>query len=90
MTDLTEKWKSGELEKGAYYVKDERGNVYIDEYDDEYSCGYYLRTCFSSDCVSEVLAPVPSYEELQSLEADRGGITNATKRHGRLIKRGAR
>ena len=56
MTDLTEKWKAGELEKGAYYVKDKRGNVYIDEYDDEYSCGYYLRTCFSSDNVSEVLA----------------------------------
>lgn len=69
MTDLTEKWKAGELETGAYYVKDERSKVYIDEYDDEYSCGYYLRTCFSSDSVSEVLAPVPSYKELQALKA---------------------
>ena len=93
MTDLTEKWKAGELEKGAYYVKDKRGNVYIDEYDDEYSCGYYQRTCFSSDDVYEILSPVPSFEEWQDgifnfniLKMSLNGFEKRERRLKELLK----
>lgn len=68
MTDLTEKWADCELEKGYYYIKDNRGDIHIDEYADEYSCGYYIKTRFSSDSVEEVLAQVPSYDELKDMK----------------------
>jgi hypothetical protein len=51
--DLTEAWKNGELEEGAYYVKLESGkiDIYFMVYDDD------------CDEIVEVLAPVPSYKE---------------------------
>jgi hypothetical protein len=63
--DLTSKWKKGELPEGHYYVKD--GENMIAEYLD----GYFYNngepmTSFSGG-VDEILAPVPSYEELQSM-----------------------
>lgn len=70
MTDLTEKWKKGELPEGVYYcntgntveilftwgknyhlLTNNKDEVYIPEMD---------------DC-DEIIAPVPSYEELQNM-----------------------
>lgn len=64
MTDLTEKWKRGELPEGHYYVKD-GGNMIA-----EYLDGYFYNdgqpmTSFTGG-VDEVLAKVPSYEEWQA------------------------
>ena len=66
MTDLTDKWKKGELPEGHYYVKE--GENMIAEYLD----GYFYNngepmTSFSGG-VDSVLAPVPSYEEYEQLE----------------------
>ena len=63
--DLTEQWKKGELPEGHYYVKD--GENMIAEYLD----GYFYNdgnpmTSFSGG-VDEVIAPVPSYDELQNM-----------------------
>lgn len=59
MTDLTDKWRKGELPDGWYYTK-------IDLYEN----GDYIEIipntyndCFEYGIVKEVLAPVPSYEE---------------------------
>jgi hypothetical protein len=60
MTDLTEKWKSGKLEDGDYYIK--TSGVIIQMYFD----GLYFEGADEED-IQEVLAPVPSYEELQQL-----------------------
>lgn len=65
MTDLTEKWKAGELEEGAYYILLATDEIYPDSYN---QYGYFEQF---DNLVEKVLAPVPSYEELQSLEADR-------------------
>ena len=66
MTDLTEKWKKGELPDGHYYVRD--GENIIAELLD----GYFYNngepmTSFSGG-VDEILAPVPSYEEWKASE----------------------
>lgn len=70
MSDLTEQLKAGEL----YYVKKKNGEIVIRQAH-LYSC---LRTenatpfvDFDDNDIEKVLAPVPSYDELQSLEADR-------------------
>lgn len=70
MTDLTEKGKAGELEAGWYYLKDGKENIYIDRLT-EGKYRYFSITTVLNKQVIEILAPVPSYEELQSLEADR-------------------
>ena len=70
MTDLTEKWKAGELEEGWYYIKYEGNEVGI-----AFACewiGRYEYPCVGfefEDDIEEVLAPVPSFKELQSLKA---------------------
>lgn len=56
--DLTEQWKNGELKDGHYYVKTETGDSYVFYIDDD---------SYMYDDMEEVLAPVPSYEELQEL-----------------------
>ena len=55
---LTEQWKNGELEEGAYYVKLESGkiDIYFMVYDDD-----------DCDEIVEILAPVPSYEKWEKL-----------------------
>lgn len=69
MTNLTEKWEAGELEEGWYYilnknntVRIEEANVWIGRYDKPF-------VGFDDDSgIKEVLAPIPSYEELQELK----------------------
>ena len=60
MTDLTEKWKKGELKKNKYWVKYKNGK--IDTW--ELSEGITIE---SKPEIIEVLAPVPSYEEWQKV-----------------------
>lgn len=69
--ELTEKWKAGELKEGYYYIKYEDNYIGI-----AFACewiGRYEYPCvgfeFEED-IEEILAPVPSYEELQRLESD--------------------
>ena len=67
MTDLTGKWKAGELEEGYYYIKCEDNYIGI-----AFACEYvgrYVGFEFEDD-IEEVLAPVPSYDELLKLESD--------------------
>lgn len=65
MTNLTDKWKAGELGHGAYYVRIE-GVILIDFF--EATKLKFVR--FKESVIDEVLALVPSYEKLQKLESD--------------------
>ena len=65
MTNLTDKWKKGELPEGWYYVKDEDGQTIIAEYYAE----YIDRETNETECVwsccgepEQALEKVPSYE----------------------------
>lgn len=58
MTDLTDKWKKGELPDGLYYVKTNDDSVMILGWSK--IAGWYN--------IKQVLAPVPSYEEWQSMD----------------------
>lgn len=62
MSDLTEKWKAGELPHGAFYVRLFTGAVVVDVFD-----ANPLRFVLYEDDIEEVLSSVPSYEELQTL-----------------------
>lgn len=64
MTNLTDKWKKGELPEGFYFVYD-GAEVTIDYY----LCDYWERH-FDSD-VQQVLSEVPSYNEYQKLLSDQ-------------------
>lgn len=68
MTDLTEKWKSGELKEGYYYIKANRtiSFVEIDYYHIFGETEYWNGN--DNEDVLEVLAPVPTFEELQELK----------------------
>ena len=56
MTDLTEQWKKGELLEGFYYVKC--------DWSDEVEIRYVHN---GVDDWKEIVAEVPSYEELQNM-----------------------
>lgn len=69
MNDLTEEWKAGKLEPyKRYYVKNQNGKItesYLSVYYDELGNSSLI---FVPADVVEVLAPVPSYQELRALE----------------------
>lgn len=70
MTDLTEKLKKGELERGTYYIRCNgeavaRINAYVPD-----------TPIFELLGVDEVLAPVPSYEEYLALKEKADGRDN--------------
>lgn len=80
MTDLTEKWKVGELpccndknEWLSYYVRHKDGVIYADS--------YWRGQWGISDrnYIDEVLAQVPSYEELQALKEENARIKELLK-----------
>ena len=65
--DLTEQWKKGELPEGHYYIKT-GSETNIDEYIQWYKDhGIPSEKSFAYFNVQQVLAPVPSYTELQSM-----------------------
>lgn len=71
MSDLTEQWKKGELESGYYYIKNNNEDIYFDEYDSSFYKDFNENKGswenHYDDEISEILAPVPSYEEWKSL-----------------------
>lgn len=75
MTDLTDKWKKGELPNGWYYVKVITEFEYPD--DIAFYTGEYFEL-YSDEEIEQVLTPLPSYEEYLSLtyakEEDEGII----------------
>ena len=63
MTDLTEKWKKGELKFGAYYVNRlEEHRIWL--YNDRSKTPEFQHEIY------EILAPVPSYEEWQAKDKE--------------------
>lgn len=78
MTNLTEQWKQGKLPSGEYYVKDELGLT------DTYK--YYKGLGFAGGVPQEVLAEVPSYDELNTLKKFMASGINATNRINELEK----
>lgn len=75
MTDLTEQWKARELIEGFYYVKcpwsDEIEVRYVHNGTDEYE---------------RIVAPVPSYQELQDLNDRVKLLESALKYSNSTVK----
>lgn len=81
MADLTEKWEAGELEEGAYYILLATDEIYPDSYD---QYGYFEQF---DNLVEKVLAPVPSYEEMQALKEENASLKGLLKElHNQLSK----
>ena len=79
--ELTKKWKNGVLPDGYYYI-DYDTQQKIFEVED--GCATYqglpAETYFLNDvCLIKVLAPVPSYEELQKLKKQLEEANEALK-----------
>lgn len=69
MTDLTDKWKKGELKGGVYYVLYYKNDTAeVDIYRRVYSLHDDSEVRFTIQQVTEVLAEVPSYEEWKQLK----------------------
>ena len=74
--ELTKEWKAGELEDGLYYILLENGKTPISELETWYrtnieeSKEYYETEQafygYSDNMISEVLAPVPTYDEYKA------------------------
>jgi DNA-directed RNA polymerase subunit L len=63
--NLTEQWKKGELPTGDYYVKPKNGQVFV------YHINHSVKHIYHNHAgeIKEVLAPVPSYIELQAKDS---------------------
>lgn len=74
---LTEQWKKGELEVGEYYLRYKDGTIDREYYDYANVYDLMVEKGFSTEgCdISEVLAPVPSYEEWQELKEASDGLS---------------
>ena len=81
MTDLTEKWKNGELPDGFYYFKLPDGSTDIAS---EYKMIRY-RLTKDADKV-EILAPVPTYQEYLESEAHCAVYSEVNKQLLQLLK----
>jgi hypothetical protein len=80
--DLTEQWRIGELKTGWYYVKNEFGNIFVSEYYKGYDhINERIEKDFFTEVldITEILAPVPSYEEWQGLNKDIDTMTELWK-----------
>ena len=79
---LTEQWRDGTLEDGAYYIL-------VDKYEQnepEIDIGVCYNSNFEWWIVKEVLAPVPSYEEFQSYEKCADMLIDVNKKWVKTIK----
>ena len=66
---LTEQWKQGELTSGHYWIRLSWGGMVIMAYHTAFDGLFELDDhYYDSDEISEVLAPVPSYDEWQASE----------------------
>lgn len=71
MTYLTDKWKNDELDCGVYYVQSYDGVVFPSVYSAEYDSVNDTEIkdfWYEIVDIEKVLAPVPSYEEWQSMD----------------------
>lgn len=85
--ELTKEWKAGELEDGLYYILLENGKTPISELETWYrtnieeSKEYYETEQafygYSDNMISEVLAPVPTYDEYKAMQDQ---IADASKK----------
>jgi hypothetical protein len=76
--ELTKEWKAGELEDGLYYILLENGKTPISELETWYrtnieeSKEYYETEQafygYSDNMISEVLAPIPTYDEYKAMQ----------------------
>ena len=81
MTDLTEKWKKGELPRGWYYVVLDNKETNIAFCKDLFTnCGRKLKRDFAINDITEVLAPVPTYQEYLESEAHCAVYSEENKR----------
>lgn len=84
--ELTKEWKAGELEDGLYYILLENGKTPISELETWYrtnieeSKEYYETEQafygYSDNMISEVLAPIPTYDEYKAMQEQ---IADASK-----------
>lgn len=66
MTDLTDKWKKGELPSGEYYIIDDLGLHTTDR--------YYPSHGFDTELPQSVLGRVPSYDEWKALNGNMDSV----------------
>ena len=88
MTDLTEKWKAGELPQWRFYYVLYSGGIEPILLNGENDFNNHCRIINS--LIKEVLAPVPRYEELQDLKSEckslSYGLDIAVKRNRYLLR----
>ena len=78
--ELTEDWKAGKLEDGLYYILLENRKTLISELETWYRANIkeskeYYETeqafyGYSDNMISEVLAPVPNYDEYKAMQSE--------------------
>lgn len=86
MNDLTEKLKAGELEEGWYYVKLKNEKTLITCYwQDENIDDEFFSDCNYND-VSEVLAPVPEYDQWDRCLKLEASLNRKNRKWGKLVK----
>lgn len=88
--ELTKDWKAGELEDGLYYILLENGKTPISELETWYrtnieeSKEYYETEQafygYSDNMISEVLAPVPTYDEYKAMQDQIVELTKKVKK----------
>ncbi len=73
--ELTADWKAGKLEFGKdYYIKTVYDEVLIDCYEQQYDESHYPHGMgfdnFSKNMIKRILAPVPTYDEYRTMQAE--------------------
>lgn len=63
--ELTEDWKAGKLDDGAYYYVETQNGIMAFSYDKQH---------ILDNDVKQILAPVPDYEEFESLRKTANGV----------------
>lgn len=89
MTDLTEKWKAGELEDGFYYTQTGKDRIIsIDMYDKESNT--WLLNSDKDMPPFEILASVPTYYEFDALKMNcefiHRCLDGSRKKNTKLVK----
>lgn len=69
--ELTADWNAGKLESGWYYIKNEKWNCI---FPDNYFAPVKSWRFSKNECIDKILAPVPDYEEFESLRKTANGV----------------
>lgn len=80
--ELTEDWKAGKLEYRQYWVKNK---VWEKPFIDRWlpNCSWKI-SC--KDAIEQVLAPVPTYDEYKTMQAELAELKEKTKKREELIQ----